>query len=114
MTERIDVLKLRPGERYSDAMRHPAFRLGVLDAMNGEGFDYDTVPDRIEPGCRLSGRDPFWFEMADHRYEEGRRAVLTHGLRVDDWPRGTLPESVLLFVEAIECRNSLPIPRPVL
>lgn len=96
---------------------HPAFRLGFLDARDGRPLDHDRIMHRIfsetPAGAlkRLGWQSPDLFESADmfgigsaqaersaksveiaqYRYEEGRKLFLEFGVRCKAWGHPDFP-----------------------
>ena len=90
-------------------MRHPALRLGFLDAQGGRAFDHDRIMDRIQSETPLSALARLgWNEIglfsakevekAQFRYEEGRLLVVKYGLKCRSWNHPDYPpKSVVDF-----------------
>lgn len=101
---------------------HPAFRLGFLDAQHGKGFDCDDIIARIyrETPAGALGRlgwsksDLFndqkpSFDLAQYRYEEGRRIQSEYGLKCRAWGHPDYPPvAVMDFIRAEAKRRSSP------
>ena len=87
-------------------VRHPAMRLGFLDAMNGKPFNHDDIAGRIRaetPASSLkrTGWDDGFLsendiERAQYRYEEGRLLVIKYGLRCKSWNHPDFPPKAVL------------------
>lgn len=89
--------------------KHPAFRLGFLDALRGLPFNHDDIMGRIEretPASSLkrTGWNRNFFstaeavERAQYRYEEGRLTLIKYGLRCKGWNHPDYPpRSVIEF-----------------
>ncbi|WP_448208680.1 hypothetical protein [Azospirillum sp. sgz302134] len=89
-------------------VRHPAFRLGVFDALAGRPFDADNLETRLSeyqlqtPPRRIRLDTPGATALAQQRYEEGRQAVIAHGLHCRSWTKlDRPPMSVRRFVETL-------------
>lgn len=83
---------------------HPAFRLGFLDAQNGRPIRHDDILERIERETPSRALERLgWFggagifdrpricEIAQYRYEEGRLAVRTFGIKCKAWGHPDYP-----------------------
>jgi len=95
----------RPAESIGDLWRcvtHPAFRIGFLDAMCGRQFDHDHIMSRISSEtparalerCGWSNVDLFQsgtVELAQYRYEEGRKLFKEYGIRCRAWGHPDFP-----------------------
>ena len=76
-------------------VKHPAFRIGFLDARAGRALDHDDIARRIvaeTPAGSLSrlGYGSGFFpessvEIAQYRYEEGREAFVLFAPQVRRW-----------------------------
>lgn len=115
-----DSLVNRKAQTLSDLVAitmHPAFRLGFLDARAGRPLDHDTIMARIlseTPAGALKrlrwsarqlfdGPDLFGVdsaqakraaksvEVAQYRYEEGRKLYLEYGVRCKAWGHPDFP-----------------------
>lgn len=93
-------------------VRHPAFRLGFLDAQRGLPLDHDRIIDRIyaetpHGALKRLGWGGFLdcnskADLAQYRYEEGRIAVVEYGLSCKAWGHPDYPpRAVLAFVRAL-------------
>ena len=80
-------------------MKHPAFRLGALDASKGRPLLHDDILSRIADetprGCSLGG---LWTEITtvQRRYEEGRLAVAEFGIKFRSWNHPDHPPADVL------------------
>lgn len=76
-------------------IRHPAFRIGVLDAQSGRPFDTGTLLTRLaaDPRRQQQASSPVTgnTQLAQIRYEEGRSAVVEHGLSCKSWTNPARP-----------------------
>lgn len=100
--------KIAEGTSRLRIVRHPAVRIGFLDAMNGRAFDHDDIIGRIRaetPANALKRWDDGFLnendiEIAQYRYEEGRLMVIKYGLRCKSWDHPDFPpKSVLNFAK---------------
>lgn len=102
----------RPVGGWSDALdelmdlaRHPAVRLGVLDAQAGRPLDHDHIGEHIlaetPAGSLRRLRWPLRpltadeVAVAQYRYEEGRLLVLQAGLRCRAWGHPDFPPAAI-------------------
>lgn len=104
-------VKFRVAASFADFLtfvRHPAWRLGVLDRLARRPLDHDDLERRIlaETSPRALERvrwprqplDRAELEAAQVYYENGRDAVV-HGLRLDEWPvLDHLPDPLVAWI----------------
>ena len=90
-------------------VRHPAFRIGFLDAQFGRPFDHDQILNRIAtetPEAALT-RLRWWSRpllgtppcenvvLAQYHYEEGRILCIEYGLRCRGWNHPDYPPKAI-------------------
>jgi hypothetical protein len=102
-------------ESVSDAFHvvyHPAIRIGFLDAQAGRPLDHDHILDRIDKETpRRALERVGWLqpsigedhartvEIAQYRYEEGRKLHVEFGLTARAWGHPDFPPaSVTRFI----------------
>ena len=69
-------------------VRHPAFRLGVLDFIAGRPFNHDEIIARINAETPAKAINPWEVSnerLAQYRYEEGRLAALIYKIKIRSW-----------------------------
>jgi hypothetical protein len=99
-------------------MTHPAFRIGFLDARGDKPLDHDRIIDRLyaETPHRafermgygpMDFKDPHEVEMAQLRYEEGRRWWVEDRPTVRGWNHPDFPPRAVYQYLNERCKAEL-------